>query len=221
MRLTLGHIAMGAILGLILFNSGTAALAGALSPGNPWAEILLPTPAEAPIRQYLGLPDNEHFTVSQIAAEAVIVQVYSMYCPHCQREAPHVNELYALIVKQAGLHRRLKLIGVGIGNSKYGVDFYRETYGVKFPLFPDGKFKIHKQLSETRTPHFFVLKPAGSGQVEVVYDLVGGFTSPEKFLETVRNHLKGIITHLHVSDINVRPPLELIIKQLARMSPEK
>ena len=191
MKLALGHIAMGAVLGLILFSPGTATLAGGLSPGNPWAEIFLPTPAEAPLRQYLGLPDNEHFTVNQIAAEIVIVQVYSMYCPHCQREAPEVNKLYALITAQAGLHRRLRLIGVGIGNSEYEVDFYRETYGVKFPLFPDGKFKIHKQLGETRTPHFFVLKPGGAGQVEVVYDLVGGFASPEKFLETVRNYMKG------------------------------
>ena len=191
MRLTRRHIAIGTVLGLILFSSGTAALAGAPSPGNPWAEILLPTPADASLRQYLGLPDSEHFTVNQIAAEIVIVQVYSMYCPHCQREAPQVNELYALITAQAGLHRRLRLIGVGIGNSEYEVDFYRETYGVKFPLFPDGKFIIHKQLGETRTPHFFVLKPGKAGQVEVVYDLEGGFASPEKFLETVRKHLQG------------------------------
>jgi len=31
----------------------------------------------------------------------------------------------------------------------------------------------------------------------------------------------GIITHIHVSDINVRPPLELIVKQLARMSADE
>ncbi len=190
MRLKVGHIAILVIVGWTVVVPAIAVLAGGLPPRNPWNEILLPTPTEAAIRQYLGLPDGEQFTVDQIAAEAVIVQVYSMYCPHCQREAPQVNDLYALITAQAGLHGRLRLIGVGIGNSKYEVDFYRETYGVKFPLFPDGKFIIHKQLGETRTPHFFVLKPAGAGQVEVVYDLVGGFNSPEKFLETVWNHLK-------------------------------
>jgi len=32
---------------------------------------------------------------------------------------------------------------------------------------------------------------------------------------------KGIITHIHVSDINVRPPLELIVEQMARMATDK
>ncbi len=191
MRPTAGYSAILVILGGVLLGLGSTALAGDLTPGNPWPEILLPTPAEAPVRQYLGLPEGEHFTVAQIAAEAVIVQAYSMYCPHCQREAPRVNELYTRIKKQAGLHRRLKLIGVGIGNSKFEVDFYRETYGVKFPLFPDGKFIIHKQLGETRTPHFFVLKPVGAAQVKVVYEQIGGFASSEKFLKTVQKHLDG------------------------------
>ena len=85
------------------------------------SEIRLPTPPAADTRQYLGLPAGEYFTVGQIAAEVVIVQVYSMYCPHCQREAPRVNELYALIQKQAGLHRRVRLIGVGACQCRYQI----------------------------------------------------------------------------------------------------
>lgn len=173
------------MIGLMLLSPGNASPA----EGNPWTAIRLPTPADSAVRQYLGLPESEHFTVGQIAAEAVIVQVYSMYCPHCQREAPRVNEMYDRIAGQTGLHRRVKMIGVGIGNSQFEVDFYRETYDVRFPLFPDGKFIIHKQLGETRTPHFFVLKPAGNGQVKVVYDQVGGFASSGKFLEMVRKHI--------------------------------
>jgi thiol-disulfide isomerase/thioredoxin len=178
-----------AIVGWVVFGPGSAALASNSAPGNPWPVILLPTPADEAGRQYLGLPEGEHFLVGHIAAEAVIVEVYSMYCPFCQREAPRVNELYDLISGQAGLQQRVKMIGVAVGNSQYEVDFYRESYGVKFPLFPDGKFIIHKQLGETRTPHFFVLKPTGDGQVKVVYDQVGGFSSPAKFLEMVRKHL--------------------------------
>jgi len=189
MRRALLQLALLAIIGpLVCFPDGTARAEGA-APDNPWAAILLTTPAEATARQYLGLPEGKHFRVGEIAADAVIVEVYSMYCPHCQREAPRVNELYDLIERRADLRRRIKMIGVGIGNSQFEVDFFRESYGVKFPLFPDGQFIIHKQLGETRTPHFFVLKPVGDKQVKVLYDHVGKFSSPGEFLETVRKHL--------------------------------
>ena len=189
MRRTLLQLGLVLMIGLMACTPVNPPLAGEPAQSNPWSEILLPTPPAADTRQYLGLPAGEHFTVGQIAADVIIVQVYSMYCPHCQREAPRVNELYALIQEQAGLDRRVKLVGVGIGNSAFEVDFYRETYGVRFPLFPDGKFVIHKQLGETRTPHFFVLKPLGNGKVAVVYERIGGFDSPQKFLKRVQKHI--------------------------------
>ena len=97
--------------------------------------------------------------------------------------------MYRKIEKDGKLKGRVKLIGIGVGNSAFEVDFYRETYGVQFPLFPDGKFVIHKQLGETRTPHFFVLKPLGNGKVAVVYERIGGFDSPKKFLKRVQKHI--------------------------------
>lgn len=189
MRPAIGYPVILALIVLVFFGPHNTARAGDPTPDNPWSAILLPTPAEAATRQYLGLPVGKHFFVGQIVAEVVIVEVYSMYCPFCQQEAPRVNELYDLIAGQPDLHRRVKMIGVGTGNSQYEVDFYRESYGVKFPLFPDGKFIIHKQLGETRTPHFFVLKPAGNKAVKIVYDEVGGFASPGAFLEMVQKHL--------------------------------
>ncbi len=191
MKPIVGYTVLLVIIGLVMFGPGTVTHAGDSPPTSPWSGLLLPAPEQEPMRQYLGLEKRAPFTIDQIAAEVVIVQVYSMYCPFCQLEAPRVNELYALIEKQAGLRRRVKLIGVGVGNSQFEVDFYRETYQVEFPLFPDGKFEIHKLLGETRTPHYYVIKPARAGKVEVVYEKVGKFESPEKFLKTVQNHLKN------------------------------
>jgi peroxiredoxin len=57
------------------------------------------------------------------------------------------------------------------------------------------------------------------GAVAARYGVLRGDGTAERALVFINS--KGIITHLHVADINVRPPLELIIKQLARMSPEK
>lgn len=159
--------------------------ASQLGPDAPWPAISLPLPADSVARHYLGVKENDAFTVGDMAAEVVIVQIFSMYCPICQREAPRVNQLYTLIDKRGNLSSRLKIIGIGAGNSNYEVDFYRRSYKVPFPLFADGDFKIHGKVGEVRTPHFFILKREDNGQARVVYVHSGGFKSPEGFLEEI------------------------------------
>jgi len=156
-----------------------------LEPNALWPAISLPLPADPVQRHYLGVKQGDTFAVGDLPAEIVIVQIFSMYCPICQREAPRVNQLYALIDQRGDLNRKLKIIGIGAGNSRYEVDFYRRNYTIAFPLFADGEFEIHKKIGEVHTPHFFILKHDSHGQVRVVYTHSGGFGTPETFLEEI------------------------------------
>jgi thiol-disulfide isomerase/thioredoxin len=156
-----------------------------LEPNALWPAISLPVPADADERHYLGVTQGDTFAVGDMAAEVVIVQIFSMYCPICQREAPRVNQLYKLIDQRGDLSRRLKIIGIGAGNSRFEIDFYRRNYAIPFPLFADGEFVIHKKIGEVRTPHFFILKRDDRGQVRLVYAHSGGFSTPESFLEEI------------------------------------
>jgi peroxiredoxin len=156
-----------------------------LEPNALWPAISLPLPADPSERSYLGVNQGDTFAVGDITAEIVIVQIFSMYCPICQREAPRVNQLFALIDQRGDLSRKLKIIGIGAGNSRYEVDFYRRNYAVPFPLFADGDFEIHKKIGEVRTPYFFILKHDDHGKVRLVYAHLGRFNSPETFLEEI------------------------------------
>ena len=62
-------------------------------------------------------------------------------------------------------------------------------------------------------------RQAALDAVAARYGVLRGDGTAERALVFINS--KGIITHIHVGDINVRPPLELIIKQLARMDTEK
>jgi thiol-disulfide isomerase/thioredoxin len=154
-------------------------------PNDPWPAISLPLPPDPIMQHYLGVTKGGAFTVNDIGSEVVVVEIFNMYCPFCQREAPHVNGLFALIDVNADLNRRLKIIGIGVGNSSYEVDFYRRSYSVPFPLFPDRDFNIYNKIGRVRTPHFFVLKRGAGQTFQVVFVHSGGFKSPEAFLAEI------------------------------------
>ncbi len=147
--------------------------------------MVLARPADAAHRGYLGLSAGERFTLSEIEADVVIIEIFSMYCPHCQREAPLINRLHEAIEKRGAAKGRVKLIGVGVGNSAFEVDVFRKRYKIPFPLFPDGDFTIHKNIGEVRTPYFIAIRAESDGSQRVVYSKLGGFKDPGRFLDMI------------------------------------
>jgi len=153
--------------------------------GGVFPEILLSVPQNAHEKDYLGITGTEPFKIPQIKAEAVIIEIFSMYCPYCQKEAPAINKLYELIQKEPALKDKIKIIGIGAGNTQFEVDFYKEQYAVPFPLLPDESFSVHKNIGEVRTPYFFVLDIKEDGSHEIIYSKAGSIEDPQEFLDFI------------------------------------
>jgi thiol-disulfide isomerase/thioredoxin len=151
--------------------------------GDVFPDISLPIPQDPGHREYLGLKGEGRFKMAQIKAEVVIIEIYSMYCPHCQREAPRVNALYQAIEQSAEYKGKLKVVGIGVGNSSFEVEVFRKNYDVPFPLFPDAGYSIHKRLGEVRTPYFIGVRIKEGGVGEVFYSKLGGFRKADEFLK--------------------------------------
>jgi peroxiredoxin len=177
----MGKIAVLLILIGFLFYGAT----GFCDPVNTDLDFSLPAPETAPNRSYLGLETREPFFLGQVKAEILIIEIFSMYCPICQREAADVNKLFDLIQKDPALKPKIKLIGIGAGNSSFEVNFFKEKYQIEFPLFSDGKFVIHKKIGEVGTPYFIGLKPNGKKSLEIFYSQSGEMTDPADFLRTL------------------------------------
>jgi len=135
----------------------------------------LPIPQSEPEKNYLGLSGTGNFKVGQIKAQVLIIEVFNFYCPHCQHAAPRVNELYQEIQGRSDLKEKVKIIGIGIGNSPYEVNSFREKYQVPFPLFPDKSTAISNMLSVTATPTFIGVKMNDKGSQECFYYNAGSF----------------------------------------------
>lgn len=165
-------------------DSGTEAKS-AYAPSGNFPLFELPIPASDGEKGYLGLKGSGTFKVGQIKAGVVIIEVFSFYCPHCQRTAAQINDLYRMIEGRADLKGKVKMIGIGAKNSAYEVNEYRERYQVPFPLFPDEEMGITEKLGVKGTPTFIGVKVDGKGYQERIYFSEGGFQDNQKFLTEI------------------------------------
>lgn len=184
MRKTMILLAALAVF-LFALNSAFVAAEESTITGDALATITLPAPQDPAAKNYLGLGGEGSFTLSQIKAQAVIIEIFNMYCNNCQREAPRVNELYRLMNKDSKLKGKIKMIGIGVGNTPLEVEVFKKTYKVAFPLFPDADYAIHKVCGEVRTPYFIGVKVKADGSLGVFLTKEGGFQDPAQFLKHI------------------------------------
>ncbi|OGP87492.1 MAG: hypothetical protein A2156_10785 [Deltaproteobacteria bacterium RBG_16_48_10] len=155
------------------------------SKGGVLPALNLTTPKNPVEKGYLGLTGEGLFKIPQIKTKVVIVEIFSMYCPFCQKDAPKVNELYNAIENHPELKNKIKMIGIGAGNSSYEVEVFKKTYSVPFPLFSDKDFAIHKACGEVRTPYYMIVRINDDGSHQIMHAQLGGFQGAEQFLELV------------------------------------
>jgi protein-disulfide isomerase len=85
-----------AIVSILCFGLTTDILSAAPPPLNTEVlqKINLPIPKNPEEKNYLGLSGDGTFKIPKIKSRVVIVEVFSMYCPYCQKDAPGINEMY-------------------------------------------------------------------------------------------------------------------------------
>lgn len=144
----------------------------------------LPVPDTVQDREYLGLSDTlETFSLGQIEADIVLIEIFSMYCPICQREAENINQLYELLQADTQIGRRLKMIGIGAGNSQFEANFFKSNYSIEFPMFSDQGFGIHKKVNQVGTPHFFALHSLPDNRTKLFFSHSGPIDDPADFIK--------------------------------------
>lgn len=146
-------------------------------------KITLTIPDNDEHRSYLGLKGSpgETFTVNNIDADVLLIELFSMYCPFCQEEAENVNALYEAMLNFSKPDFSVKIIGLGANNSPFEVDHFRATYDVRFPLFADQDMAMFKALGGKGTPGFIACKKEQDNTCTVILRQSGGFYHVEEF----------------------------------------
>jgi len=137
-------------------------------------------------RAYLVLSRTGEFTLEDIKAQYVLIEIFSDTCPHCMMQAPVANHVFRLMEQDQRLRGGvMKMLGVGYYGTAAAMAKWRVKYQVPFPLLPDPKAQVGQALDIPGTPTYVVLDK--QGRVRFVF--AGEIDNPRKFLTEVRAHL--------------------------------
>ncbi len=150
----------------------------------------LPVPESASDRSYLGITGTGAFKTTGIDARVLVIEFFDFYCPHCQATAPKMNEVYDDIEGRADLRGRIKIIGIGVGDTPFEISSFKEKFHVPFPLFADRERNITKGIVIPGTPMFFAVKANGSGSAERFFLWTGEVEDASQFLSEMVKGLK-------------------------------
>ncbi|MGO9147006.1 MAG: peroxiredoxin family protein [Desulfomonilia bacterium] len=148
-------------------------------------QLRLAVPEDAEARDYLGIKQKAgQIMLTDIDTDIIIVEVFNMYCPYCQRHAPTANKLYQAIESGMTTKGRVKFIGIGAGNTPYEVKFFKKKYDIPFPLFDDKDSALLNNLTGLRTPYYFGIRKNGK-DLSVFFTQQGSYDDADDFLRTV------------------------------------
>ena len=204
---------------LVFFTSlfcASSALNGDRIPilrlGDIFPDLSFPNVLNEEERAYLGLGDEETFTVEDIEEEVVVVEFLNKYCFHCQVQAPVFLLAHNTIQADANLRDKVKMIGVGAGNTRHQLEKFREETGVQFPLVPDADFVAYDAVGSPKTPFTVLLRKDQKGKRIVASAHRGVIYSDKGFVEEIRAVLQydvNLLTLRRSSEIPIQMREEL------------
>lgn len=97
-----------------------------------------------------------------------------------------MNDFYQL-VQSRGFSGRVRVLGIGVGDTPKEVTVFKEKFGLPFPVFPDRSGSFSRQFGKIKVPNVIVLKRR-LGHFEVVYQESSLPDNPGQFLAKVLSY---------------------------------
>jgi peroxiredoxin len=181
---------------ILLSMSCSLVYAGiAMAPGSTLPEFKIEMPTLPEMSAYLGIKGGGAFSLSQIPADLIVVEFFSIFCPKCHQNAPIANQLYRSIKKDKELSKNIKMIGIGLASKSKEIAVYIEKFKVEFPLFADPQKKAKTKSKVKRVPLTILIDKSG----KVLMSHLGVIKNLDAFLGKIRKHHKTLEYRIEAS----------------------
>ncbi|MBU1697395.1 MAG: redoxin domain-containing protein, partial [Proteobacteria bacterium] len=129
-----------------------------------------------------GIDEKGQFSIKDVDAELIVLEIMGVYCSLCHKQRPHINRLFHRVNKNADLSKKVKFLGIAAGATPMEVAYYVKQSKVPYPVLPDEKFVIHKKLDQPRTPYNMVVTKDG----QILYAHLGVIEDMDIFFATLK-----------------------------------
>ncbi len=186
------------IPGGFAFGQGTQKVARS---GDLFPPHTFPPPTSSQDRSYFGLTEEKPFTLGDIQAHLIVLELLNIYCTSCQKQAPINNEVFGLVERDPITKGKVKWMGVGVGNNEREVAFFRKEKDIPFPILPDIQFNLYQAIGGPggiRTPLTLLIRKDEKGRGIVIDSHVGFRGNREELLGEIKAALQYDLAYLRI-----------------------
>jgi peroxiredoxin len=142
-------------------------------------------------RDYLEISHAErNFTLEDVHSDYIFIEIYNELCSACVNEVKTYKALYRMLLKDAFLRGKVKMMGIGAGSKKRSAAKFRKQKNIAFPLFADEKREIFDCLGKPVLPvSYLVQRQAGKRKIHLIQS--GHIGSAEKLLAEIKSAVVG------------------------------
>jgi len=160
-----------------------------LRSGDLLPHISLISPASQAEKEYLGVGEKKIFSVEEIQADLIVIKYLNTNCVYCIKLLPIFDEIYRTVDQDADLRKRIKILGIGVGDTMTEVDFLKKNHPIPYPVIPDTEFEAHYAIGTRRIPFIVAARKDKQGKWVVASVHVGLIFSAESFVGELKSIL--------------------------------
>ena len=154
-------------------------------------------------RTYLGVSEGESFSLADVQADLVVLELLNIYCTSCQMQAPIYNDVFRTINKDPTMRDRVRWLAVGVGNNPREIEAFRKMKDIPFPLVPDAHFDLYEAIGGPggiRTPFTLLVRKDQEGRAIVIDSHMGLRQETEDIVEGIKAALQYDLAYVQMGD---------------------